>query len=139
MFEHLKLLQRPPYSFSYSLTLCYTDLCQTDTTGCKYRPLSASWSLLTKENCRIGKNNPAYEKLKMKNSPACSAESAGLTVPNRELETKDPTPFNSPYSIPLRYMHTSVEMLHRNDIEQTIQLMYETLLTLTPDTNLSYF
>src|SRR5262245_17138049 len=41
-------------------------------------------------------------------------------------------------SIPLRYMHTTVEMLHRNDIEQTIQLMYETLLTLTPKTNLSY-
>ncbi|MCU7550533.1 M42 family metallopeptidase [Chitinophagaceae bacterium LB-8] len=42
-------------------------------------------------------------------------------------------------SIPLRYMHTTVEMLHRNDIEQTIQLMYETLLTITPKTNLSYF
>jgi putative aminopeptidase FrvX len=42
-------------------------------------------------------------------------------------------------SIPLRYMHTTVEMLHRRDIEQTIQLMYETLLTLTPSTNLSYF
>src|SRR5215216_4879585 len=28
-------------------------------------------------------------------------------------------------SIPLRYMHTTVEMLHRTDIEQTIQLMYE--------------
>ena len=41
-------------------------------------------------------------------------------------------------SIPLRYMHTTVEMLHRDDIEQTIQLMYETLLTLTPKTNLSY-
>jgi putative aminopeptidase FrvX len=41
-------------------------------------------------------------------------------------------------SIPLRYMHTTVEMLHRRDIEQTIQLMYETLLTLTPQTNLSY-
>ena len=41
-------------------------------------------------------------------------------------------------SIPLRYMHTTVEMLHRRDIEQTIQLMYETLLTLTPKTNLSY-
>jgi putative aminopeptidase FrvX len=41
-------------------------------------------------------------------------------------------------SIPLRYMHTTVEMLHRNDIEQTIQLMYETLLALTPKTNLSY-
>src|SRR6476620_1926660 len=41
-------------------------------------------------------------------------------------------------SIPLRYMHTPVEMLHKSDIEQTIQLMYETLLTLTPKTNLSY-
>jgi putative aminopeptidase FrvX len=42
-------------------------------------------------------------------------------------------------SIPLRYMHTTVEMLHRSDIEQTIRLMYETLLALTPQTNLSYF
>ena len=42
-------------------------------------------------------------------------------------------------SIPLRYMHTTVEMLHRSDIEQTIKLMYETLLVITPKTNLSYF
>ncbi|HSC52326.1 MAG TPA: M20/M25/M40 family metallo-hydrolase [Phnomibacter sp.] len=42
-------------------------------------------------------------------------------------------------SIPLRYMHTTVEMLHKNDIESTIQLMYETLKSLTPKTNLSYF
>lgn len=41
-------------------------------------------------------------------------------------------------SIPLRYMHTTVEMLHKDDIEQTIDLMYETLLTLSPKTNLSY-
>ncbi len=41
-------------------------------------------------------------------------------------------------SIPLRYMHTTVEMLHTSDIEQTIELMYETLLNLTPKTNLSY-
>ena len=41
-------------------------------------------------------------------------------------------------SIPLRYMHTTVEMLHRDDIENTIRLMYETLLTLTPKTNLRY-
>lgn len=41
-------------------------------------------------------------------------------------------------SIPLRYMHTTVEMLHKRDVEQTIQLMYETLLTLSPKTNLSY-
>jgi putative aminopeptidase FrvX len=42
-------------------------------------------------------------------------------------------------SIPLRYMHTTVEMLHKDDIENTIKLMYETLLTLTSKTNLSYF
>jgi putative aminopeptidase FrvX len=41
-------------------------------------------------------------------------------------------------SIPLRYMHTPVEMIHRDDIETTIRLMYETLLTLTPKTNLQY-
>lgn len=42
-------------------------------------------------------------------------------------------------SIPLRYMHTTVEMLHKEDIENTIRLMYETLLTLTPKTKLNYF
>ena len=41
-------------------------------------------------------------------------------------------------SIPLRYMHTTVEMLHKTDIEQTIRLIYETLLALSPKTNLSY-
>ncbi|WP_153800471.1 M42 family metallopeptidase [Foetidibacter luteolus] len=41
-------------------------------------------------------------------------------------------------SIPLRYMHTTVEMLHKSDIDNTIRLMYETLLTLTPQTKLSY-
>ncbi len=41
-------------------------------------------------------------------------------------------------SIPLRYMHTTVEMLHRDDIESTIRLMYETLLILSPKTNLRY-
>ncbi len=41
-------------------------------------------------------------------------------------------------SIPLRYMHTTVEMLHKDDIENTIRLMYETLLTLKPDTDLNY-
>ncbi len=42
-------------------------------------------------------------------------------------------------SIPLRYMHTTVEMLHKDDIENTIKLMYEAVLELTPKTNLSYF
>jgi putative aminopeptidase FrvX len=42
-------------------------------------------------------------------------------------------------SIPLRYMHTTVEMLHKDDIEHTIKLLYETLLSITPKTNFSYF
>ena len=42
-------------------------------------------------------------------------------------------------SIPLRYMHTTVEMLHKSDIENTVKLMYETIIALTPKTNLSYF
>ncbi len=42
-------------------------------------------------------------------------------------------------SIPLRYMHTTVEMLHKDDIENTIKLIYETVKAITPKTNLSYF
>ena len=41
-------------------------------------------------------------------------------------------------SIPLRYMHTTVEMIHKKDIADTVQLMYETLLQLSPKTNLNY-
>lgn len=41
-------------------------------------------------------------------------------------------------SIPLRYMHTTVEMLHKSDIENTIKLMYDCLVELTPETNLNY-
>ena len=41
-------------------------------------------------------------------------------------------------SIPLRYMHTTVEMLHKDDIENTIRLIYETLLTLSPKTKFNY-
>ena len=41
-------------------------------------------------------------------------------------------------SIPLRYMHTTVEMIRKSDIENTIRLMYETLLHLSPETNLNY-
>ena len=42
-------------------------------------------------------------------------------------------------SLPLRYMHTTVEMIHQSDVIDTIDLIYQTLLTLSPDTNLSYF
>ncbi len=42
-------------------------------------------------------------------------------------------------SMPLRYMHTTVEMIKKEDVENTIRLIYESLLALTPKTNLSYF
>ncbi|MFV0606859.1 MAG: M42 family metallopeptidase [Niabella sp.] len=41
-------------------------------------------------------------------------------------------------SLPLRYMHTTVEMVHKDDIENTIKLIYETLLKLSPKTNFNY-
>lgn len=42
-------------------------------------------------------------------------------------------------SLPLRYMHTTVEMVHKTDIERTIDLMYHSLIAITEDTNFSYF
>ncbi len=42
-------------------------------------------------------------------------------------------------SLPLRYMHTTVEMVHREDVEHVIQLIYETLLRLEDNTSFSYF
>lgn len=41
-------------------------------------------------------------------------------------------------SLPLRYMHTTVEMAHKSDIESTIELIYQSLLALTPNTDLAY-
>ena len=41
-------------------------------------------------------------------------------------------------SLPLRYMHTTVEMAHKRDIEHLIELMYHTLLDITPDMSLTY-
>ena len=33
-------------------------------------------------------------------------------------------------SLPLRYMHTTVEMVHRDDVENVIKLIYESLLNI---------
>ena len=49
---------------------------------------------------------------------------------------------NTPTAIlatPLKYMHTTVEMVHQKDVENVIRLIYETLLTINPDDSLSYF
>ena len=42
-------------------------------------------------------------------------------------------------SLPLRYMHTTVEMVHKEDVENVIRLIYETLLTIKPEDSFSYF
>ena len=42
-------------------------------------------------------------------------------------------------SLPLRYMHTTVEMVHRDDVENVIKLIYESLLKIENNDNFSYF
>lgn len=42
-------------------------------------------------------------------------------------------------SLPLRYMHTTVEMVSKEDVGNVIQLIYETLLKIKPDMNLKYY
>ena len=42
-------------------------------------------------------------------------------------------------SLPLRYMHTTVEMVHREDVENVIKLIYETLLKIEDGEDFSYF
>lgn len=41
-------------------------------------------------------------------------------------------------SLPLRYMHTTVEMVHKEDVAHVIDLIYETLLSLDPTMKLKY-
>jgi len=42
-------------------------------------------------------------------------------------------------SLPLRYMHTTVEMVHKDDVENVIRLIYETLLKIKDGESFSYF
>jgi putative aminopeptidase FrvX len=41
-------------------------------------------------------------------------------------------------SLPLKYMHTTVEMVHKKDVENVIQLIYEFLLQLKPGHDFRY-
>ncbi len=41
-------------------------------------------------------------------------------------------------SLPLRYMHTTVEMVEKHDIETTIKLMFETVCAFKKDQNFTY-
>src|SRR5690606_7466232 len=42
-------------------------------------------------------------------------------------------------SLPLRYMHTTVETVHKKDVENVIRLIYESLLTIKAGETFSYF
>ena len=42
-------------------------------------------------------------------------------------------------SLPLRYMHTTVEMVHKNDVENVIKLIYKSLLEIKNNEDFSYF
>ena len=42
-------------------------------------------------------------------------------------------------SLPLRYMHTTVEMVHKEDVENVIRLIYESLLKIKENDTFSYF
>ncbi len=42
-------------------------------------------------------------------------------------------------SLPLRYMHTTVEMVHKEDVENVIKLIYESLLQIKEGDSFSYF
>lgn len=42
-------------------------------------------------------------------------------------------------SLPLRYMHTTVEMAHKDDVEHIIELMYDFVVTLEKGKKFSYF
>ncbi len=42
-------------------------------------------------------------------------------------------------SLPLRYMHTTVEMVHREDVENVIRLIYESILKIENNETFSYF
>jgi len=42
-------------------------------------------------------------------------------------------------SLPLRYMHTTVEMCHKTDVENVVKLIYETLLNIKENHNFKYF
>jgi putative aminopeptidase FrvX len=41
-------------------------------------------------------------------------------------------------SLPLRYMHTTVETTHQSDVENTIKLLFAVLQKITPDLRLRY-
>ena len=42
-------------------------------------------------------------------------------------------------SLPLRYMHTTVETVHKDDVENVIRLIFESVQTIKSGETFSYF
>ena len=42
-------------------------------------------------------------------------------------------------SLPLRYMHTTVEMVQKEDVEGVIKIIYETVKRINPNKKYNYF
>lgn len=75
------------------------------------------------------KNNISYQLLAANRSTGTDTDAFAYA--------NDGTP-SALISLPLRYMHTTVEMVNKEDIAQTILLIYHSLLAITPDIQLSY-
>jgi putative aminopeptidase FrvX len=41
-------------------------------------------------------------------------------------------------SLPLKYMHTTVETVHKDDVDNVINLIYEVLMAVKPGTDFRY-
>jgi putative aminopeptidase FrvX len=78
----------------------------------------------------------AAEKNKIPYQLLASSRSTG-TDTDAFAYANDGTP-SALISLPLRYMHTTVEMISKYDMEQTILLIYHALLQVTPKTKLQY-
>lgn len=75
-------------------------------------------------------NNIAYQlsvKSKKTGTDADSFAYTGTGIPSALV------------SLPLRYMHTTVETTHKEDIKNCVHLLCQTLTSLKPDFNFSYF
>jgi endoglucanase len=68
----------------------------------------------------------------------CQADPSGNTAPNdaRVIQTADSGVATAAIGIPLRNMHTQVEIVSLDDIDHTINLLVEFVTALRPDTDL---
>lgn len=79
------------------------------------------------------------ETAKTKNIPYQRAASSRTTGTDTDAfaHANGGTP-SALISLPLRYMHTTVEMVAKEDVANVIQLIYESLININPKMNLKY-